>query len=96
MATFRMRNDKWQARVRRAGQPLLTRSFPTRADAERWARAVESEMDRGPMASLSEASRTTVRELILRNVREVVPTLRSARDDTIGPSNHPRRWDFDR
>ena len=37
MATFRFRSNRWQARVRRQGQPEQTRSFLTHKEAERWA-----------------------------------------------------------
>jgi hypothetical protein len=33
MATFRKRNDKWQARVQRTGQSSIAKSFNSKADA---------------------------------------------------------------
>ena len=45
MATFRKRNDKWQARVQRSGQTSLANSFNTQADAIKWARNVETQPD---------------------------------------------------
>jgi len=33
MATFRKRNDKWQARVQRPGQTSIAKSFNSKADA---------------------------------------------------------------
>ena len=65
MATFRSRSNRWQARVRRRGHPDETGSFLTRHEAERWARSVESEMDRGSFVSATEAQKTTLGELIL-------------------------------
>ena len=47
MATFRFRANRWQARVRRKGNPDLTKTFVTRQDAERWARSAEVDLDRG-------------------------------------------------
>jgi hypothetical protein len=47
MATFRNRKNKWQARVRRSGQPDVTTTFLIRTDAEKWARSFEIEIDRG-------------------------------------------------
>jgi hypothetical protein len=41
MATFRNRDGKWQARVRRQGYAAITKSFITMQDAEKWARSVE-------------------------------------------------------
>ncbi|MCX7896351.1 MAG: site-specific integrase [Rhodocyclaceae bacterium] len=47
MASIIQRNGVWQARIRRRGYPAESRSFSNRADAEKWARAREAEMDRG-------------------------------------------------
>jgi hypothetical protein len=47
MASFRQRNNKWQARISRDGHPDQVKTFESKADAERWARSVESEMDKG-------------------------------------------------
>lgn len=83
MASFRQRNNKWQARVSRDGYPDQVKTFETRTDAERWARYVESEMDKGQFVNILEAQRTTLKEIILRYVAEVTPTMKSATEDTI-------------
>ncbi|MFN3303670.1 MAG: tyrosine-type recombinase/integrase [Roseateles sp.] len=83
MASIRQRNARWQARVCRQGFPAEVRTFNTKADAERWARGVEAEIDRGHYVSLAESHRTTLRDLLLRYVQEVTPGMKSARDDTI-------------
>ena len=66
MASFRFHGARWQARVRRQGHPEVTRSFINKNEAERWARSVESEMDKGLFVETQEAQRTTLRELIHR------------------------------
>ena len=83
MATFRSRSNRWQARVRRRGHPDETGSFLTRHEAERWARSVESEMDRGSFVSATEAQKTTLGELIQRYMVEVLPPMKGAKDDAI-------------
>ena len=67
MASYRQRNGKWQARVLHDGYPDQTRTFATKADTEKWARSVESEIDRGVFANVSEAQRTSVGKVIKRN-----------------------------
>jgi len=47
MASLRNRNGVWQARILRKGQPAVSKSFQTRQDAERWARHIESQIDKG-------------------------------------------------
>lgn len=84
MASFRQRNNKWQARVSRDGYPDQVKTFDAKSDAERWARSVESEMDKGLFVNTQEAQRTTLRELILRYVREVTPTMKSVPDTKNG------------
>ena len=83
MAAFRKRGSGWQARVRRAGYPDEVKTFPTKAEAERWARAVEGEMDRGEFADQREVARTTLADLVRRYMAEVTPSKRGARDEVI-------------
>lgn len=83
MATFRFRANRWQARVRRLGTPEQTKSFLSRQDAERWARSVEVEIDKGSYISPSGAQRTTLGDLIQRYIKEVLPSMKGAKDDEI-------------
>ena len=83
MASFRQRNGKWQARVIRDGYPDQTKTFESKADAEKWARALESAIDKGQFVSTSEAHQTTLRDVIARYLLEVTPTMKGAAPDTI-------------
>jgi integrase len=83
MASYRQRNGKWQARVIRDGYPDQTKTFATKADAEKWARSVEGAIDRGVFVNVSEAQRTTLGEVINRYLTEVTPTMKGAAEDTI-------------
>jgi integrase len=83
MASFRQRNGKWQARVIREGYPDQNKTFETKVDAEKWARSVESEIDKGQFANISEAQRTTLGDLIERYLVEVTPLMKGATEDTI-------------
>ena len=79
MANFRKRGpQQWQAQIRKKGYPPQVRTFSTRAAAERWARAVEHEMDRGSFTSHNEAESTTLAELLERYLAEVTPLKRGA------------------
>lgn len=83
MASFRKHGNGWQARIRRRGYPDVTQTFATKADAEVWARALESEIDRGQFVNVSEAQRTTLGDLIARYLAEVTPSMKGAVEDTI-------------
>lgn len=79
MATIRNRGpSQWQATIRRRGYPKESKTFELRADAEAWARALESEMDRGVFISRSLAERTTLDELLVRYLKEITPEKRGA------------------
>ena len=71
MATFTNRHGKWQARVQRKGQQPVSKSFQSKQDAEKWARQLESEMDKGSYTNLVLAERTTFGEVIERYIEGV-------------------------
>jgi integrase len=83
MASFRFHGNRWQARVRRAGYPVQTRSFLTKADAERWARTVEVQIDRGTYETPTIAQQVSLGDLIDRYMREVTPRMKGAKEDLI-------------
>ena len=89
MATIKQReNGGWQAKIRRKGWPVQSRTFEQKADAEKWARAVEHDMDQGVFTSASDAERTTLGELITRFAKEFAPHHYRARED------HKEAWRF--
>jgi integrase len=47
MANIINRNGKWRALVRRKGHPSYCQTFPTKAQAQAWARQIEADIDRG-------------------------------------------------
>lgn len=83
MASFRQHGNGWQGRIRRRGYPDITKTFETKADAEKWARALESEIDKGQFVNVNEAQRTTLGDLIKRYLAEVTPSMKGAVEDTI-------------
>jgi integrase len=76
-------NGNWQAQVRRRGIKPLVSTFKTKIEANRWARLVESELDRGVFLERSEGERTTMGELIDRYLLEVTPRKKSARREVL-------------
>ncbi len=81
MATLRKRkNGHWQARVRKANQSI-SKTFINKVDAERWAKQVEVDMQKGSYTNLVLAERTTLGELIGRYIEEVIPNMRGALED---------------
>ena len=79
MASFTKRGDlQWQAKIRRKGYPQQSKTFNTKADAEKWARSIEGEMDRGRFVSSAEAESTTFFEALDRYEREIASNKRGA------------------
>jgi integrase len=81
MATFRLRSNKWQARVQKKGYEAVTKSFITKADAVKWATQIEADIDKGIFTSISLAERTTFEELIIRYSKEVTSHTKSTYED---------------
>lgn len=81
MATFRERAGRWQVRVQRKGFPVVTKTFHTRQDGEKWARAVEREQDIGAYVHRTEAEQTTLAELLDRYGKEVSTTHKGHREE---------------
>lgn len=82
MATIRLRGPfQWQAIVKRKGYANQVRTFNTRRDADRWARGVEAELDRGVFVSRREAEETSLAEAIERYRMEVTPSKKGAQQE---------------
>lgn len=74
MATIRrLATGNWQGQVRKRGHRPVAKSFASKREADRWARLIESEMDRGVFVDRTEAERTTVADLFGRYKTEVLP-----------------------
>lgn len=83
MATIEKRGlGQWRAKVRKRGYPTQSRTFDTKAKAERWAKKVESEMDDGIFLSRSEAEKTTFAQLMSRYRDEITPSKKGAEVET--------------
>lgn len=77
MAIIEKRGDlQWRARVRKKGYPGQSKTFMLKADAERWAREVEVEMERGTWRDARLADES-FKEYAEKYLREVTPTKRS-------------------
>ncbi|MHB1936873.1 MAG: tyrosine-type recombinase/integrase [Acidobacteriaceae bacterium] len=93
MATFRKRigpqgRTVWQAQILRKGHTPQYATFPTKAQAQRWAREVETEMANRVFVSEGEARSTTLLQALDRYLLEVTPRKKSA----AGERGTIRRW----
>lgn len=85
MATISPRADDqgirigWQARIRKKGFPVQVKTFRVKAEAQAWAKKIESEMERGLWRDTSEAESLTLAQCLDRYRDEVVPTKKGGR-----------------
>lgn len=79
MATIRKLRGRWQAQVRRRGMKPRAKSFDSKTDAEKWARDLETQVDRfGTAPDTKILEGTTLGDLLRRYRIEVSPTKRGA------------------
>ena len=83
MATISRRTAGYQAQIRRTGYPTRSKCFTTLRDAEKWARQLENELDRGIFLDRTDADKQTLGNLLGRYMREVSPTHKGHRNETI-------------
>ena len=77
MATYRKRNGKWQAIVRRKEIGTRARSFHTKQAAIKWAVGEERRITEG-VVGLLKPTEVTLGQLLQRYVVEVLPSKRGA------------------
>ncbi len=79
MASFRKRGDKWQARVHRKDHNPVVKSFNTKAEAIKWARHTESQLDLGTLAP--KAAMPPLMRIVDRYLAEVTPTKKGSKQE---------------
>jgi integrase len=92
MASIRNRNGKWQARITRQGHSPISKSFQNKQDAERWARQVEADIDKGSYTNVALAERTLLKNVIGRYIQEVTLQTRSMKEDRYRLGAMMRHW----
>ena len=74
MATIRqIPSGMWQGIVRKKGYPQKSKTFSTKRDCEKWATDTEAKMNRGVFNDVSESEALTLRDGLIRYLREVTP-----------------------
>lgn len=77
MGSIRKRNGKYQAQVRRAGAPSISKTFTQKKDALVWVRGLEARIDVGD-TSIKTPRTTTLGNLLKRYASEITPTKKGA------------------
>ncbi|GAC1609799.1 MAG: hypothetical protein NVS3B3_17120 [Aquirhabdus sp.] len=84
MASIRQRSGVWQARVGRKGLPDDVTTFITKAEAQIWARSIESSMDRGTHLPTNQSKDWLLTDVLERYMHEVTPSKRGAKREAEG------------
>lgn len=71
MASVRKRNNRWEVRIRRTGQPTQTKTFTLKSDAQQWAREAEIALEKGDLLQKPKVSPITLKEAAKRYLVEV-------------------------
>lgn len=79
MASILKRGEySYQVVIRRKGFPTKTRTFELKSDAEKWARMIEREMDRGLWQEHGTEIGSTLGDVLRRYLNEVTPLKKGA------------------
>ncbi len=79
MATIRRRGNSWQVQVRKNAHFPLSRTFKRKADADSWARQIETDIERAPLGlDRGKLRSLTVADLLHRYRDQVTPRKRGA------------------
>ena len=71
MASIRKRNGKHHVQIRLRGFPQVTETFDRKSDAEKWAKATETDMQRRVYFPQHEAERHTIADLVERQLEHI-------------------------
>jgi integrase len=74
MASITKRSGNYRALIRIQGRAPLSKTFNRRADAQAWARQVETDIQRGVFLDLTEAQQTSLAAALDRYERAVLPS----------------------
>ncbi len=84
MATITKRKNGWSVQIRRKGYPQQTRTLPTKAEAQAWAREQEGRIDRAlAPINLRLLKGTTLRDILERYLEDVTPAKDSAYSEMV-------------
>ena len=82
MASIRKKRNKWSVRICKKGYPIIYKSFDQKSDATKFAKQVESDMDRNIFEDYSNAGNTTLKDILVKYRDEVTINKKGHRSET--------------
>ena len=92
MASIGLRRGKYQVRIRRNGEPTISRMFSKKKDAIVWAASTERQIEQGIYKGKSDTTDITLGELLSRYELDVTPKKRSKEIETLRIRKIKRSW----
>ena len=92
MGTIRKVKGKWRVEIRKKGYPKIYKSFFDVKDARRFAREVESQMERNVFEDYSGAAGTSLKALLIKYRDEITSKKRGVREETSKINYLIRHW----
>jgi len=84
MGTIVKRGElQWQAKIRKKGFPVQSRTFMYKEDAEKWIRATEREQETSGFIDRRAAEKNSLAEVLKRYKGEITPSKKSAEIESI-------------
>ena len=82
MASIRKKRNKFAVRICKKGHPVIYKSFNLRSSVVRWAKAIESDMDRKIFEDYLNASTATLKDILIRYRDEVTSKKKGQKSET--------------
>ena len=82
MAYFRKRKGKWLVQVKKKGYPRQHKTFFDKLTARKWAREIESQMDKNIFEDYSMAQTTTLKDILIKYRDEITIKKKGYREET--------------
>jgi hypothetical protein len=82
MAYIRKRQDSYKVEIRKKGHPHINRSFIDLKTARKFARDIESQMERNVFEDYSEANGTTLKDILIKYRDERTILKKGVREET--------------
>jgi integrase len=83
MATIRkLENGKWQVSIRKSNHKAIYKTFIEKTVARKWAREVESQIEKDTYTDYGNAETITVKDLIIKYRDEIVPEHKAKKSTT--------------
>jgi hypothetical protein len=81
-STIRKRGQSWQVQVRKNAHSPISRTFKLKADAECWARQIETDIERAPLGfDRGKLRALTLGDLVRRYRDQITPRKRGAQTE---------------